>query len=193
VVRNGARLTPADFQAQLGFRKNVVGASRGNMSATRALDAGPKAYMKEQLESPRELNPPPEMLARATFALAVAAVTSGILLTIVGVVAAQLHVTLCGLLAVALGWSVRAWIRRRGEQAQGACVIEQVWDNAPTLDEARAVELMTLLEQWEAEEEKRGTPQFDPWALQTLRNEIRKVVESDPGLEQLFTRLRQAA
>jgi hypothetical protein len=148
--------------------------------------------MKDQLESPRELNAPTEMVVRVTFALAIGALACGLLLTIFGVIAWQLRLSALGLAVVGLGLIGRSWLQRRVD-APCESALEDVWDNPPALDHARAAELMTLLEQWEAQEEKRGTPDFDPWALQTLRNQIRQVVESDPGLEELFSRLRQVA
>jgi hypothetical protein len=148
--------------------------------------------MKQQLESPRELSPPPELLVRATAALALAAFSGGLLLAVIGVMAEQLRLSLLGVVVFGLGWLIRAWLQRRGPD-ESERAMAQVWREAPKLDEARAAELLQLLQRWEMEEEKRGTSDFDPWALQTLRNEIRQVVESDPGLEELFSRLRQAA
>jgi hypothetical protein len=60
-------------------------------------------------------------------------------------------------------------------------------------DDSSSRQLLALLEEWEALEQKRGTPDFDPWALQALRNDIRRVVESDPALSQLFAELQRAA
>ena len=174
------------------FPEIPVGSSRDNILPPERGRRVKAPCMKQQLESPRELNPPPEMLARATAALALAAFSGGILLTLIGVMAAQPRLSLLGLLVLALGWLVRGWLQRREAKSCNRAMA-QVWREAPALDERRVAELLSLLQRWEAEEEKRGTPEFDPWALQSLRNEIRQVVESDPGLEELFDRLRQVA
>lgn len=147
--------------------------------------------MKEPLDSHRELNAPAELLWRATLSLSLAVLAVGILLTIGGVVVWRLEWTGLGLAAVALACAGRCWLRRRRELEPRA--LEALWAEAPAPDESRAARLLELLERWEAMEGRRGEPDFDPWALQELRNEIRTVVESDPALEQLFDRLRQAA
>ena len=46
--------------------------------------------------------------------------------------------------------------------------------------------LVQLLREWQSIERARGTVDFDPWALQNARNEIRLAVEADPTLERLF-------
>jgi len=47
-------------------------------------------------------------------------------------------------------------------------------------------QLVDLLQQWEELEHGRGSPGFDPWAVQAVRHDIRAVVEADPTLERLF-------
>lgn len=149
--------------------------------------------MKEPLDSHREFNTPAEMLSRATFLATLGAVALGLLLMIAGVVVWRPEWAFVGLAVLALACTGRAWLQRRGELAPTERSFERLWAGAPAPDEERAAQLMTLLGQWEAMEEKRGAPDFDPWALQELRNEIRRVVESDPALEQLFDRLRQVS
>jgi hypothetical protein len=52
--------------------------------------------------------------------------------------------------------------------------------------DGRVGELVHLLQEWDGIERARGTPEFDPWALQSARNEIRMAVQDDPTLERLF-------
>jgi hypothetical protein len=52
--------------------------------------------------------------------------------------------------------------------------------------DGRVGELVELLREWDGLERSRGTADFDPWALQSARNEIRLAVQSDPTLERLF-------
>lgn len=143
--------------------------------------------MKEPLDTPTE------PLVRATLFATLGAVALGVLLTIAGVVVWRLEWSLLGMGVLGAACAGRAWLQRRGDFASRERVLEALWEDAPEPDEGRAARLMALLEQWEAMEQKRGSAEFDPWALQTVRNEIRLVVESDPALEQLFERLRQAA
>lgn len=148
--------------------------------------------MKHRLESHREFNSPAVMLERATFLAILAALAGGILLTIVGVVAWQPHWSAAGLGVVGLAWAGRAWLQRRGEFGPAERALADMGETGAALDSARVAELMALLERWEQMEAKRGSAEFDPWALQSVRNEIRVVVESDPALAELFSRLQRA-
>ena len=58
-----------------------------------------------------------------------------------------------------------------------------------SVESRRVASLMSLLREWDALEKTRGSPDFDPWALQSARHEIRSAVSADPALETLF-RLR---
>jgi len=53
-------------------------------------------------------------------------------------------------------------------------------------DAGRVGGLVKLLHEWDGLERARGSSGFDPWALQSLRNEIRIAVRDDPSLERLF-------
>ena len=46
--------------------------------------------------------------------------------------------------------------------------------------------ITALLKEWDGLESRRGTAKFDPWALQSVRGEIREAVRSDPELARLF-------
>lgn len=55
----------------------------------------------------------------------------------------------------------------------------------------RLNQLVTLLQQWDELEHRRGGPEFDPWAVQAIRREIHLTIREDPALERLFdSRLR---
>jgi hypothetical protein len=149
--------------------------------------------MKAPSDSDREFNTPAEMLTRATFLGVLTALTVGILLTVAGLVVAETRLSIVGLVTLGFAGVVRAWLQRRVEAAPGEFAIESIVQNTPQPDESRSRQLLELLEEWESMEEKRGSPDFDPWALQALRNDIRKVVESDPALSRLFTELQRAA
>ena len=149
--------------------------------------------MKPPLESEREFNSPAEMLARATFLGVLAALAAGILLMVAGLLVAEVRLAAAGLATLGLAAAGKAWLQRRPELDSVECAIESIGDHLPVPDESRSRQLLALLEEWESMEQKRGTPEFDPWALQALRNDIRKVVESDPALSQLFNELQRAA
>lgn len=143
--------------------------------------------MKDRIEHPQE--PPAPPAARWTGLLAgVALVALGLVLIVAGLMKGEPRYALAGLVVVGAGLWARGGFRHEpaGDDAILAAEL-------PLIDEARAGHLLALLEQWEAMELKRGSPDFDPWALQVVRNDIRRAVESDPELEKLFSRLRQLA
>jgi hypothetical protein len=148
--------------------------------------------MKPELQGNRALVAPAGSRGRGTLGR-IAAVGFGILLMAAGVMAAQAQWWLGGGVVVAgaaLGW----WLtQRRDAEVPSETLFEVLTQQVPPPDEARGRELLAMLEEWEALEGKRGTPEFDPWALQSLRNDIRKAVESDPALAQLFSELQRAA
>lgn len=148
--------------------------------------------MKRRPE-PSELNTPHEMLVRASFLVCLAAFAAGILLIVGGMIARSLPLLAFGLGALGLGGGVREWLRRNEDFDGSAKALEEIADEADALDPARVSELAQLLTQWEQMEAKRGSRDFDPWALQALRNEIRRVVEKDPALESLFREIQRRA
>ena len=152
-----------------------------------------RVVMKDPLPHEREFNTPAEMLSRAAFLAMLATLSAGILLTIAGLVAAEIRLALAGLGALAMAGGSRAWLQRRGELESVERSLEDIVERTPPLDETRGRHLLELLQEWEALEQKRGSPDFDPWALQALRNDIRQVVESDPALAHLFHELQRAA
>lgn len=140
-----------------------------------------------------EFNTPEEMLVRATFLVCLASFTAGILLLMAGALARELRLVAVGAGLLALASLTREWLRRRGKFEQA----EAAWQEVPSLnasvEAARVDELVRLLRQWDEMEARRGSPAFDPWALQSLRHDIREMIESDPALEGLFHDLRRAA
>jgi hypothetical protein len=133
------------------------------------------------------------MRARGAAVGKAAAIGFGIFLIVTGALAAESHWSAAGVVVLAgmcVGWFLS---QRQQPGVPSESVFEVLTQQNPPPDEARGRELLAMLEEWEALEEKRGTPEFDPWALQALRNDIRKVVDSDPALSQLFSELQRAA
>jgi hypothetical protein len=140
-----------------------------------------------------EFNTPQEMLLRASFILCLAAFAAGILLIVGGMVTRSLALLGFGLAALGVAGGVREWLRRNNRLDSVQLAIDEIAADAPVLDPARTAELATLLNEWEAMEAKRGSPDFDPWTLQALRNDIRAAVEKDPALENLFREIQRRA
>ena len=139
-----------------------------------------------------ELNTLAEMGARIVFLLTHAAWAGGLVCAVAGVLTLQVSLGVAGGAALLAAWAGNHWLRHR-DTAREDRVLAAILAQSPPLDENRVAELIELLERWEALEQQRGSPEFDPWAVQALRHDIRVVVESDPALEQLFLNLRAAA
>ena len=148
--------------------------------------------MNGHLPGNRDFNTPAEMLARAMFMGMLVALTTGILLMIAGLVGEQPRLLLAGLGALGITWVARTWLHRSGALDSSAAAAVAMIDTAG-FNEDHGRELLRLLEEWEKLEQQRGSPEFDPWALQVVRNDIRKVVESDPALTRMFDELQRAA
>ena len=133
-----------------------------------------------------ELNTPQEMLVRASYLACLALFTGGILAALAGAASHNPWLALAGLAAVAVAGLSRGWLRRHGHFETAEAAFNAVARMEPPLDVARVTELIRLLREWEEAERKRGSPDFDPWAVQSLRHDIRAMVEKDPALDRLF-------
>lgn len=137
-------------------------------------------------EEDSEFNTPEEMRVRFTFVMCLAGLIAGMGLTFVGIVSRDMRLLAWGLLALALAGIARQWLHRKGRFEAAERSLEEFRRVAPLPDEAHVHELVRLLQQWEALERTRGSARFDPWAVQSLRHDIRAIVEQDPALERLF-------
>jgi hypothetical protein len=140
-----------------------------------------------------EFNTRAEMFARAIFLLMHVAFAFGIIATAAGLLSIEPKLMLAGLAALIAGWNARSWLRKTGELVGSERALQSIAEGVPPLDDASVAELIALLEQWESLEQKRGSPDFDPWAVQAVRHDICVVVQRDPALQYLFTTLRRAA
>ena len=148
--------------------------------------------MKPRWED-NEFNTPQEMLVRATFLACLAAFTGGILLMLAGAAAHDLRLVGLGALGLISAGLMRSWLCRHGRFDEAEAALHEIGQAGPPTDAARVAELVRLLRQWEELESRRGSPGFDPWAVQAIRHDIRDMVDADPALEGLFHDPRRAA
>lgn len=148
--------------------------------------------MKPQWDD-NEFNTPEDMIVRMTFLICLAAFTAGIILSLAGAATGQLRLVAGGVAMLSISAISRSWLKSRGKLGRPQPVAEELRSAAPVMATARVDELVQLLRHWEEMEGKRGSPRFDPWALQSIRREIRVMIESDPALEGLFHDFRRAA
>jgi len=81
------------------------------------------------------------------------------------------------------------WLRRGGRLERSRRALDEMFLGEPAVFDAEA-ELETLIHRREALEEKRGTPGFDPWAVQIARREISDYVEHHPEVRDRFDERR---
>ena len=145
--------------------------------------------MPKPTPRPAKTNTPSEILVRLALVLSLFVVVAGLALFLTGWASQRAAPVLGGLacLLVAMGGLVA--LRTWAPAATAAGLDFDPIPSDPTHASAgdRPVEqLVGLLQQWEQLEHGRGSPDFDPWAVQAVRHDIRAVVEADPTLEQLF-------
>ena len=133
-----------------------------------------------------EFNTPHEMLLRAVFLLCLAALTGGVLLTLAGAASHDVRLLGFGVATLVVSLLSREWLRRQGKLGEVEAALNNVARAEPSLDAERVAELVRLLQEWEQLEQKRGSAEFDPWAVQALRHDIRVMVEKNPALDRLF-------
>ena len=132
-------------------------------------------------------------MVRATFLICLAAFTAGIVLLLAGAFAHEIRLVAAGVLSLVISALTRSWLKRTGRFDEAEQVFEQASEADASTHEARIAELVRLLQLWEKLENQRGSPGFDPWAVQAVRHDIREMVEADPALEGLFRSSRRAA
>lgn len=118
------------------------------------------------------------------------AVASGVGLTFVGLCRGE---TGCfGLAAVAgvFALGFRGLLHRLpvpvDEERDVASEMEAAGKVALSGAAVRVEELVRVLQAWSDMERARGTPEFDPWAWQSLRTEVRTLLREDPELLRLL-------
>lgn len=140
-----------------------------------------------------EFNTPEEMLVRATFLACLTAFTAGIILLLAGAAAREFRLIAAGTLSLVVAVLMRSWLKRNGKFDEADNALHAVSQAEASPHDARITELVRLLQLWEQLEKKRGSPGFDPWAVQAVRHDIREMVEADPALERLFHGSQRAA
>lgn len=140
-----------------------------------------------------EFNTPEEMLVRIIFLVCLVSFTAGVILLLAGAVSHEIRLVGGGVLLLVLCALTRSWLKRTGKFEETEQVFNRAAEHAECPHEARITELVRLLQLWEELENRRGSPGFDPWAVQAVRHDIREMVEADPALEGLFRSSRRVA
>lgn len=123
----------------------------------------------DEHECGRELNPPGEILARLAFVAMVGFGVAGAVFLAAGVAHRDLRRAATGTLFVISAVGIFRWLRRSGRLVPVVASLKNLRLDSPP---AREVTLENLREELRATEQKRGTPAFDPWEVQRLRQLI---------------------
>ena len=128
------------------------------------------------------------MAARAVFLAYLGAVAAAPVLLLLTFCSGHLLTLGASMLAAALAGFCRMWLQAQGrfDRAKGQF---DGWpgDGGPESAEAEhRTQFIELLRAWDELEQKRGSPAFDPWAAQAVRQAIRETIAGDPALERLF-------
>lgn len=128
-----------------------------------------------------------EMLARLGYAAGLAAFAAGLVLVPVGLFTVRLDALGLGMILLAVTWRARHWLRKQSEvSAWSYPELGSASLDLTDEDEAVARHLLALIREWRRLEQRRGHPDFDPWASQSVRHDIKEVLEEDPALRRLF-------
>ena len=134
-----------------------------------------------------ECNSPREMGRRLLGLGVLAGVAAGLALLIAAAMASRFDL---GGLGAALLLAARAAQQRldRADPPWAGAVMGDLELLAAerAVGDSQVTRLVGLLQELNELERRRGSPAFDPWALQALRHDIRMVVGQDPALGRLF-------
>jgi hypothetical protein len=135
-------------------------------------------------------NTPAEIGARFVCLVYLACATAGVVCPLYALVSRDATTFLIGLCAGVLAWLCRSWLQEPQQFARIKDLFEEVPSGALTprtdVGETSLDRLIPLLHQLDELERKRGARDFDPWALQSVRREIKALVAEHPALARAF-------
>src|SRR2546421_4180202 len=103
--------------------------------------------MKHDLPVDREFNTPAEMLSRAMFIGMLAALTSGVLLSLAGLLASEPRLLFAGVGCLAMTCIAKAWLQRSGAMREVEPALAAVVIDTASFDEEHGRQLLVLLEE----------------------------------------------
>jgi hypothetical protein len=148
------------------------------------------------MNSPAGYSTPVPASAPSTLSLRLAlvaylvAVAASFVLVFYSVIFMRAELLAGAVVAGAIALAARVVLRERmpdGMKTEAIFDEETISTEEPTtVESGRVGGLVNLLREWDALEQARGSADFDPWALQSARHEIRNAIGEDPTLERLF-------
>lgn len=135
-----------------------------------------------------EESSPAAIAARALFVGYLGAVAAAPILLVLALATGHLAMLGGSVLAVAVAGLCRQWLQgqQRFETTKAQFDAISGSKEAEVTPSEHRAHFIELLREWDDLEHKRGSPSFDPWAAQAVRQSIREMVAGDPALERLF-------
>lgn len=126
------------------------------------------------MPSPREFNPPALMLARLAFVIHLGLAFLGMVLLAAAVAQGRADLGLQAAVAWAFAASLRWMLGRRGRLDACTTSLDSIFETETAEGGEAAADpgLAELLARRARMEERRGSPDFDPWALLALQHDI---------------------
>lgn len=131
-------------------------------------------------------NPPEVAGERFAYLVCLLGIAVGPLGLLIGALGGQRPPIVVGLITLLIAGVCRIWLQREKRFAAASEALEAIVGGGEAHSPERVAHLVSLLKQWDELELKRGSPEFDPWAVQALRHDIRAAIQENPALERLF-------
>lgn len=127
-----------------------------------------------------------ERATRAAQVIFLAGVIFGLVAIVAGMATGEGVETALGLLGFGIAGLSRRWLQTRPDRQAVREAAEARRADGGVSDEEDFDHFIELLREWDALERQRGSSDFDPWAVQAARRDIREAVAENPALERLF-------
>lgn len=138
----------------------------------------PPAYTPVMHPRDNRFNTPAEMLVRLVFASRFIFLVIGLVLSLFALHYGSVIYALKALVFFGAMIAGHVWLKRGGKLEECDRALDAMFSGDAYAGDEDGLE--ALISRREALEEQRGTPGFDPWAVQALRREISDYVKTHP-------------
>ncbi len=139
------------------------------------------------MKSSDRFDPPAEMAARAAYLAKGALGLLGVVLSISASLERDLPFLLRGTLCLAVSMLLHSLLARSGRLEACRDSLDAIGASEPPLPEGEdSINFASLLERRKRLEAQRGTPDFNPWDLSTVRHQIRAYLDAHPDFALRF-------
>lgn len=137
---------------------------------------------------PSGFNTPAEIGVRLVYLLYLSLCVASLVSGLYAVAIQRLEFGVTALLCAPLAYLCRCWL----QEGRRCDVVESLDFPLAQLEEPhrndQLAHFIELVDAWDRLEAKRGTADFHPWELQSVRHEIQQLIHKTPSLARLFRR-----